>query len=192
MGNKLEQLLATIDPAKTYDQTFARANTAINTFEKNSAHIENRDEFIECLTEFFCHVEATILKTNHSVYSDSEFHWGRCRDLLCRLYGPNGEKTAFEMARTGNDGGLYAVMKALALRVAEEYAENEISARVTDYWNHLTPNEILAAMEEYVDLYGHLLPSEMTEGGAGRIKANFLKVLNHHPKLLRTLRNVGR
>ena len=192
MGTKLEQLLANIDPAKTYDQTFARANVAVNAFGMNSAQITNHDEFIDCLTQFFCNVEAAILKVNISVYSDYEFQWARCRQLLCQLYGPNGEKAAFDMARTGNEGGLYAVLKAVALRMAEEYAEHEITARVTDYWNQLSPKELLAAMDEYIDLYGHLLPSEMTEGGGARIKGNFLKVLNHHPKLLRTMGDVGR
>ena len=192
MASQLEQLLASIDPAKTYEPTFAWANRAINTFEQKSAHIENRDEFVECLTRFFCHVEATVLKINHSVYSDSEFHWGRCQNLLCHLYGPNGEKTAFEMARSGHDGGLYAVLKGLALRMGEEYAENEIAARASDFIDRLTSEEMSVAMDEYIEKYGRLLPSEMTERGAGRIKANFYKVLKHHPKMLRTLRNVGR
>jgi hypothetical protein len=192
MASKLEQLLASIDPAKTYDQTFARANTAVNTFKMNSAQITHRDEFIECLTQFFCQVDSTIFKIDISVYSDSEFHWGRCRSLLSQLYGSNGERVAFDMARTGNGGGLYAVLKAMALRMAEEYAENEIGARVSDYWNHLASNEILPAVDEYIDRYGHLLPSEMTESGGVGIKGNFLKVLKHHPKLIRTLRNVGR
>lgn len=192
MHNTLEQLLASIDPVKTYDPTFARANTAINTFEKKSACITSRDEFVECLTQFFCHVEAAVLDISRSVYSDSEFHWGRCRDMLCHLYGPNGEKTAFEMARTGHEGGLYAILKGLSLRMAEEYTDNEISARVTEFINSLNPDAMLAVMDEYIDRYGHLLPLEMTEGGAARIKANFNKILDHHPKLLRTLRNVGR
>lgn len=192
MATKLEQLLTNIDPAKTYDQTLARANTAVNTFKMNSAQIENHDEFVDCLGQFFCHVDATILKVNRSVYSDSEFHWARCRQLLCHLYGPNGEKAAFDMSRTGKEGGLYAVLKAVALRMAEEYAENEIAARVSDYWNHLASNEILPAVDEYIDCYGHLLPSEMTESGGASIKGRFFKVLEHHPKLIRTLRNVGR
>jgi len=192
MATKLEQLLANIDPAKTYDQTLARANTAVNTFKMNSAQITHWDEFVDCLGRFFCHVEMTILNVGHSAYSDSEFHSGRCIGLLCRLYGADGEKVAFDMARMGHEGGLYTVLKAMALRMAEEYAENEIAARASDFIDRLAPGEMSAVMDEYIDQYGHLLPSEMTEGGAGRIKANFYKVLKHHPKTLRTLRNVGR
>jgi len=192
MATKLEQLLASIDPVKTYDQTFDRANNAINTFKMNSAQIENHAEFIDCLGQFFCHVEAAVLNINRSVYSDSEFNSGRCIGLLSRIYGANGSRVAFDMARTGKKGGLYAVLKAVALRIAEEYAENEIAARASDFIDRLTSEEMSAAMEEYLEKYGRLLPSEMTEGSAGRIKANFYEVLKNHPKLLRTLRNVGR
>ena len=36
MPTKLEQLLADIDPEKTYDQTFARADDAINSFAEGN------------------------------------------------------------------------------------------------------------------------------------------------------------
>lgn len=192
MATQLEKLLDSIDPAKTYDQAFARANRAINTFERRKAQITGRDEFVETLTAFFCHTEATILNISRTVYTDTEYQWDRCRDMLHRIYGSGGDKTAFDMARTGNEGGLYAVLKAVALRLAEEYTNNEISARISDFMVRLTDDQLLSVMVEYMDKYGHLLPSEMTEAGGARIKANFIKVLNHHPTLLRTLRNVGR
>lgn len=192
MASQLEKLLDSIDPAKTYDQMFDRANRAVNTFEKRKAQIIHWDEFVETLGTFFCHVEAAVLNISPSVYSDSEFNSGRCLGLLSRIYGANGEKLAFDMARTGNEGGLYAVLKAMALRIAEEYAENEIAARASDFIDRLTAEEMSAAMDEYIEKYGRLLPSEMNEGGAGRIKANFYKVLKHHPRMLRTMRNVGR
>jgi hypothetical protein len=112
--------------------------------------------------------------------------------MLRNIYGPGGEKVAFEKARTGNEGGLYAVLKALALTMGEHYAENEIRARIDQYWNQLTADEKLAAAGEYVGRYGHLLPSEMTEGSAGRILASFPRVLEMHPNLLQKIRRVGR
>ena len=111
---------------------------------------------------------------------------------LVRAYGSNGEKAAFEMARTGNEGGLYAVLKKMAQTMGEHYAENEVSAKVLFYWNGLTVPEKLAAADEYLGKYGHLLPSELTEGSAGRVRANLPKVLEEHPRLLRRLRGIGR
>ena len=121
-----------------------------------------------------------------------DFDWGRCTQILMRAYGSNGEKAAFEMARTGNDGGLYAVLKKMANSMAEQYIENEVSAKVSFYWNGLTVDEMLKAADEYLSKYGHLLPSELTEGSAGRIRANMPKVLQEHPRLLQRLGRIGR
>jgi hypothetical protein len=107
-------------------------------------------------------------------------------------YGTNGEKAAFEMVRTGSEGGLYAVLKAVARRMINEYAGNEISARISYFWENLSVDEQIEATEEYLGKYGHLLPSELTEGSAARIRANFIKVLEEHPNLIKRMRDVAR
>jgi hypothetical protein len=112
--------------------------------------------------------------------------------LLSHIYGHNGENTAFDMARTGNAGGLYAVLKAVALRMAEEYAENEIAGRIDYYWRKLTLDEQLSVADEYLEKYAHLLPPEVTEDSAARIRANFPKLLTQHPEIIRKIRLLGR
>ncbi len=191
MSTVLEQLLADIDPSRTYDQTFARADEAINTFRFRGAQITDWGAFGACLAEFFAHVEAKMLRLHPSPV-DMDFHGGRCAQLLRHIYGAGGAKAAFEMARTGNEGGLFAVLKTVALRMAEEYSENEISARVGQYWERLSVDEQISATTEYLEKYGHLLPSEMTEGYGARIRANFPKVLAQHPQVLRRTRRLGR
>ena len=103
---------------------------------------------------------------------DPDIDWGRCITHLLKIYGENGGKTAFEMVRTGVEGGIYAVLKKLVKQMIKEYAHNEIKA--------------------YVLKYGHLLPSELTEGNATRIGANFLTVFAEHPKLNKRIRKIGR
>ena len=192
MSTKLEQLLEDIDPSKTYDRTFARVDNAINSFSVESGHISNPKDFETCLTDFFCHVESNVLCINRSCYdTDQDFHFGRCWTLLKHIYGPNCSNVAFEMAQTGQGGGLYAVLKAVALRMAEEYTENDISARISDYLKKLTLDEQNAAVDEYLEKYGRLLPAEMTEGSAVRIRANFHKVLESHPKILQKTRHLN-
>lgn len=56
---------------------------------------------------------------------DPDIDWGRCITHLLKIYGENGEKAAFEMVRTGVEGGIYAVLKRLAKQMAKEYARNE-------------------------------------------------------------------
>ena len=190
MPTALEQLLADIDPVKTYDQTFARADNAINSFSIGSGQITDWEEFAKCMAKFTTHVEAKILRL-HPCPIGLDFYWSRCVQRLSHIYGYNGEKAAFEMARTGNEGGLYAVLKAVALRMAEEYAEADITARIMNCWKALTLDDQVSITDEYLRKYGHLLPSEMTEGSAARIRANFPKVLAKHPKILREIRGLG-
>ena len=76
--------------------------------------------------------------------------------------------------------------------MAEKYAQNEISARISDYWNRLTVDEKLAAVDEYLSKSGHMLPMEFTDGSAVRLKVHFTKVLNEHPKMIRRMRQIVR
>ena len=193
MPTKLEQLLEKIDPKLTLDKTSALADNAMNTFSFGSGQMTDRKEFEDCLTDFFCHVDSNVLGVSKSFNSEHrDFQWGRCGILLSHIYGHNCENTAFDMARTGKSGGLYAVLKAIALRMAEEYAENQTGALIGEYWKKLTLDERFAAPDEYLEKYGHLLPSELTEDSAVRIRANFPKLLAQHPEIIRKIRSLDR
>lgn len=187
---KLEKLLETIDPAKTLDQVSARIDDAINSFTIETVIISDWCIYKDVLTKFFRHTENLILKIPSFQSTDSEIDWGRCLRLLLKEFGPNGEKVAFDMVRTGTPGGLYAVLKSVARQMLEEYAGNEIRARISHYWHYLSVDEQLATTDEYISKYGHLLPSELTEGSAVRIKANFIKVLEEHPYIIKRMRNI--
>ncbi|MBW1744312.1 MAG: hypothetical protein JRJ47_12930 [Deltaproteobacteria bacterium] len=111
---------------------------------------------------------------------------------MLKIYGFNGEKAAMEIARTGKEGGIYGILKRIAKQMIEKYAGNEIRAKISHYWHPLSTDEQLDATDEYLEKYGHLFPSELTEGTAVRIKAGFVKVLEQHPHLIMRLRKVGR
>jgi len=192
MKTDLERLLEDLDPERTIEAVFRRADDAINSFPLRRAQITDWNEFTACMAEFVVHVESCILRVKRPVRSSFDFEWGRAPAVLIKVYGRSGEKAAFEMARTGNEGGLYSVFKAVAMRIADDLSKNEIAARVNAFWRSHSPEEILEASTEYLDRYGHLLPSEMTEASAARIRAGFLKVLENHPKLVQQLRRVGR
>lgn len=192
MKTKLDNLLESIDPARTLDEVSARVDDALNTFSTKSGIIKDWDEFRKLFSAFFRHIENYILRIYRFRSPDPDIDSGRCCRLLKKEYGINGEKAAFEMVRTGTQGGLYKVLKAVARQMTEEYAGNEISARISHFWNALSTVEKIEVMEEYIDKYGHLLPSELTEGSAARIKINFPKVLKEHPRLIKRMRNIGR
>jgi len=193
MNTRLEQLLASIAPDRTLEELGRRVDAALNTFDAPS-QITNWEEFRSCLVRLVSHVESHLLRLPWLRSPDAtlDLVWGRCSQALMRIYGSSGEKAAFEMARTGNQGGMLAVSRKLAQVLADQFAENEIAAKVGVYWEGLPPDDRLADAAEYLGRYGHLLPSELTEGSAARIRANFPKVLEEHPRLLRRLRGIGR
>lgn len=192
MQTELDKLLNSISPEETIVKTFNSANEAINTFNPKSTLIEYWDKFRDCMTEFLQHVDKHSFKLHRPIDVSSDYYWSQCARVLLKVYGLNGEKAAFEMVRTGNDGGLNAVLRSVAMHVGEGYAKMEIQARVDAYLKDLTVGQQLAASSEYLDKHGHLLPSELTEKSATRIRAEFRKVLEKHPWLILKIHEVGR
>ena len=192
MKTKLDRLLESIDPARTLDQVSARVDEALSSFQVKSGIIEDSQEFKAVLTDFFRHVENSILRIRLSNSGYADIDWGRCCKLLMKEYGPNGEKAAFEIVRTGVEQGLYGVLKTVARWMISDYAGNEIGGKIAIFWEVLSTNEKFAVAKEYLDKYGHLLPSELTSGNAARVRANFSKVLEEHPGIVQRLRNIGR
>ena len=172
------------------ETTSARIDRGINSFRCPSV-IDNWDDFRQCLSRFMCQLEAAVFQLPQPMYGHLEHYWNQAFRLMHKIYGPNGEKAAFEMARTGNQGGLYAVLKAVAKKSSEQYTQNEIGARVSAYWQELSLEEKLQAPIEYIKKYGHLLPSELTEASAARIRANFPQFLEKHAPMLQKIRHVG-
>ena len=194
MPSDLDRLLDSIDPRRTLQEAERRAGEAINSFPEPRSQITRWEDFRGYLVQFLRHVEAHVLRLQggHACAMATGFDWARCSQALIQAYGPNGEKAAFEMARTGNGGGLYAVLKKMAEHLSEQFAETEIAARVSRFWDGLSAHEQLAASDEYLGRYGHLLPSELTEGSAARLRANLPAVLREHPRMVARLRRVGR
>jgi len=191
MPTKLDRILNSIDPDRNLDEIACRVDDALNSYRMEKGLIHNWSEFRLVLSKFCSHVEKVVLRINSSLF-DLDMYWGRCCRIFMKEYGASGEKTAFEIARTGTEGGLPSLFKLVAKRMGEEYAQREIAAGVGCFYGSLDVDEKLAVCDEYLQKYGHLLPSELTEGSAARIKANFLKVLEEHPRTIQRLRNISR
>ena len=192
MTSKLDRLLSSIHPSRTFAEIDRRADEAMNTFSVESGQITDWPEYRKQLVRFRQHLDMHILGASQPVSGGQDWDWGYCVSTLQHAFGRNGEKAAFEMARTGNEGGLYAVLRRLSMVVVEEYSQREVSAKILAYWNELSVDEQWAACDEYLVKYGHLLPSELTEGAAARVRAGFWKVLEEHPLLVQRMERIGR
>ena len=192
MPSNLDRLLDSIDPSRTFDKVSADVDLAVNSFTMRKATTENWDEYEDCLTSFCRHVEKEVLRYGSGVPDNKAFYWTQCSNILNEEFGSSGWKDAFEMTSTGKEGGLYRILRLIAEKMTESYFRHEISARISDYLRSLTNDEKLAAANEYVGKYGHLLPREYTEANAARLKVNFQNVLKEHPGIIRRMRRIGR
>ena len=191
MKTKLEVLLNQIDPSRTVEVVGSRVNNAVNQFSVTAGAITDYNRFEQFLSNFVRHIENVVLKIPGAIPS-STYDWTKCSNILRKEYGINGHKTAFEMARSGIRGGLYEVLRKIAAHLANDYAQNEISARVSHFWNALSMQDQFAIMDEYRQKYGHLLPPDFTEGSAVLLKMNFTKVLGEHPRMIQRFREADR
>ena len=192
MSSNLDVLLEQIAPSQIIDPVESRVNDSLNSFYADKAVIKDFYEFKALAIQFACHIENNVLQISMSHLAHGDMYWLHCTQIFDIEFGHGSEKTAFEISRTGNEGGFYKILKILAKGLAERYITQWIECRVHTYWNGLSVDEQLNAPLEYIEKYGHLLPSEMIEGSAGRIRADFTKVLIEHPFMIKRLRNAGR
>lgn len=190
--SKLDRLLEYISPRKTLEQTYNLANEAIGSFDYDKAIVDSWDEFKLCLARFSRHIDEKVLKLKEPLNIHLAEYWKFCIRPLTRIYGSNGDITAFTIASTGNEGGLYAVLKAFAMQRAEEYTKNEVASKVYFYWQGLSADEKLQAADEYLSKYGNFIPSEMLESNGAILKSTFWKVLEQHPSIVQKLQQTGR
>jgi hypothetical protein len=192
MSTKLDKLIDDMVPSQVIEKTLGRADTALNSFGRSRSAVDTWNEFTSLMAAFMLHLDKNILRLPSSFNYNDQWYWGKSAMVLSHLYGREGEKAAFEIARTGTEGGLYGILKAVAAAKAREYIDNEINARIANCWNSLSADEKLEMADEYVKKYGHLLPAEMTEGGAVRVRMNMPSVLKEHPYVAQKLRDAIR
>ena len=189
MGTRLTGLLNAIE--KVTDDVDRRADSAFNCFPMPAPVLTQWSEYEECLSVFYCQIESAILGLHPCRPVDLRRDFScACRSLQGK-FGGDMRKGAFELARTGEDGGLLGVLRTLLRSVAEEQAGNQVAALVHTYWMQRSAEELLADSAEYLATYGHLIPTELTEGSAGRIRVNFIKVLKEHPRMIQRMQRIG-
>jgi hypothetical protein len=188
MKSKLDQLLESIDPINTYDVVSSRVDSALISFKIKTGIIDDWNEYEDEIARFFRHTQNKILNIRDFCPKDKAFDLGGSIYILKKEYGDSGEKAAFELVRTGQQGGIYTVLKKIGEHMVEDYAGRWISGGVHGFWDPLSADERWEVMDEYISKHGHLLPSELIEGSAARIRMNFVKVLEEHPRLIRKLR----
>ena len=76
--------------------------------------------------------------------------------------------------------------------MAQIYAHRGIESRVIRYWESLSPSQMMAAGTEFLAKCGDVVPAELLEGNAPRVRAMLPAFLQEYPEAIRRLRNPRR
>lgn len=193
MDTSLDGLMEAMDPRRTSNETHRRADVARNELVVDQAAGTDWYRFRDLLCDLLTLIDVHVLRLPEPIPSHPDFTWNRCLEFLREDYGQTATGlAAFDIARSGVEGGLEAILRNFTTRVADHYAENELRSWVYCWWNDLTVEGKLAAGKEYLAKYAPLLPSEIREGSAVRVRENLPKVLMEHHRLLRQTHRIGR
>ena len=190
MATKLESFLIDISPEETIDKAQAAADSALNSISTHREKFDTFDEFKDLMAGFYCLVESNMIGLEKPRSMNLSMDWGRCSNLLFEKYGHGGDHTAFSIAQSGVEGGLYSVLKYVAETLAKQFTTNWIGVRIGEFWDNLSHEERLAVPMEYLEKYRHILPQEILEQNPSLFAINFYRFLEHHPQMMRGLKNI--
>jgi len=190
MPTKLEKLLEEIDPKQTIDIIEKRIEKALSNYHRDKNTVDSWEEYEKCLADFTRLARNAVTNMPPGAGDDLGINFGEALRYLSKEYPNNTMQTVYEIMRTGVEGGIYQIIKTLARIMAEEFSQNKITSRVVDYWNSLSIDEQLQAPDEYIKKYKDILPSRILERPA-RFKGFFWKVLEQHPKMIKSVRDLG-
>ena len=90
MSTTLDTLLIAIDPARTLDETAARADAALNAYRIPQDRVTTWSEFTDLMADFLIHVEMHVLRLRAAPDASGSFQWDRCAQHLRKLFGRQG------------------------------------------------------------------------------------------------------
>jgi len=186
MDTPLSKLLTRIEAIP--DDVQRRIDHAVNMFRPPRAVITDWGGYTRCLAAFYREVERSVLALRGPVPEWDEHQAWQCWRLMKGAYGPDAPQAAYEIVRTGTEGGLLKVLRTVADLLAKEFCRQMVTSVVTTYWQGRSTAELIEDGREYVRRYGHLMPGEMVEGSAVRVQAGLLRALIQHPEFIRRLR----
>ena len=190
MSEALIRLLKLIESIP--DEVGHRVDEAFNSGPAVPAVVTEWHDYVNRVASFYWHLERTILGVSDLEIGDIDWHAGKAWHLLRGELGEHALQAGFERARTGSGGGMLSILRLVARLMGERCGRAQVGGAVGLYWRDQSADELLQDSKEYVRVYGHLLPGEMTERGAVRVRANFYKVLEQHPFMMRRMREAGR
>lgn len=167
------------------------ADEALASLPSSPTRIRDWAAFQDHMILLQATVEQHLLGLKEPVPAPANLAWRRCLSALSGTFGENGFKVAFELARTGKEqGGVMGVDTKFAHHLADDMAKTHIRAGAQSLWGRLSVQQKNDVVDEFLQKYGTYMPSELTEGGAWRIRADFPAVLENFADMLLRLSQI--
>jgi hypothetical protein len=192
--SKLDSLLDSIAPENTLDAVAVRIDTAVISFALQPEQIETwgRDEFEDFMGRFLRHIVCTAQLRCPPETESLDGFWAMFSHAIEKAYAPQGTRLALKLARTGTEGGIYAVMRKTAHELGRRWAHDRITSLISEYWESLCDKERQAAPGEYLQTYDDLLPTDVKKQITRTPWFHFPRILAQHPYIMQRMRAVYR
>lgn len=165
--NSFEDLVTWVSTGGSHDQCQELAGAALQQFMPRVANRRQISDLPGEVGRFRNLLDERILRLSEPL--SELFAHERGLEALRAVYGPNALPVACAIVRSGMEGGFVGILHAVAEHKAKEYAKAEVRNKVLGFWNCLSAERKLELGREFIERWGHLLPSELTEGIGVRI-----------------------
>lgn len=207
MAKTLEELLEEIDPRNTIDVLERRLNQVFESFdiEKNILDTDEECELTLVDLMVVLYKESGFLKKKAEIHkSMAQFLLGEAFRVLGKEFPKNKDSfqylasagtpygytkgVVYEIMQSGTEGGVYSILSTLTKLVIVDRSETMIKHLVEDYLDNKEVAKKFTIAEKYVEKYRHILPAQITEGGAIP-PWGLTALLENHPWMLKSLRH---
>jgi hypothetical protein len=212
MSSKLEKFLEDIDPRNNYDKHAKKVNNVLNyhiSIRVNNL-VNSADELKECLWFF---IEDTyfwdgILTPERHRRAGYGIHWySKAMRLLEDVFSDDqsyqhipykdrdssndSAKIVSDMMFYGVNGGVYQVLKELAIAIIADCANEDIREAVNKFVDSLSWEESLDICKEYMSKYAYLLSESFIKNPPRNIGLLLPQILKEHPRSILRMREIG-
>jgi hypothetical protein len=155
------------------------------------ASVVDVDEFDAIITSFFWDLFCPELDRIKCWSEHRSYVSSMAFSLLEHDYGRQAKVRSFDLARSGNDGGLRQVLGQMSKRLLEELVQRHAQAVLSRY-AETDPKTRIRDARDYLKVYGALLPSEMTDQNGVVVLEKFFRFLGQHATTVNEMRRLVR
>ena len=189
---RLERYMQQLAPAVSIDPVHRRVDEALRTLPASvGGAVRNYLAFADRSVLLWWHIEPYLLDIANFPRREASDAWYQCRLVYRAIYGSEGDKAGYEIVANNVEGGWRKVAHAFAHKMADDFIEQQVGMSASAWWSLLSTPDRHAAADEFLLKWGYLLPGELTEHSAARVRAYLPEYLKRVPEMFQKLQQIS-